>query len=41
MKQPRGRTILDEQFVSQLDKLVKFGNIEFLVAGLQEGVAKK
>lgn len=40
-KHPRGRTILDEQFVSQLDKLVKFGNIEFLVAGLQESATKK
>jgi Fungal specific transcription factor domain/Fungal Zn(2)-Cys(6) binuclear cluster domain len=32
----RGRTILDEQFISQLDKLVKFGKIDFLVAGLRE-----
>jgi hypothetical protein len=40
-KHGRGRTILDEQFITQLDKLVKFGNIEFLVAGLQESAAKK
>jgi len=37
----RGRTILDEQFVTQLDKLVKFGKVDFLVAGLRESGAQK
>jgi hypothetical protein len=40
-KHARGKTILDEQFITQLDKLVKFGNIEFLIAGLQESSVKK
>jgi hypothetical protein len=41
-KQPvRGRTILDEQFVTQLEKLVKFGKVDFLVAGLREGGTQK
>ena len=37
----RGRTILDEQFVTQLEKLVKFGKVDFLVAGLREGGTSK
>ena len=32
-KHARGRTILDEQFITQLDKLVKFGNVKVFATG--------
>ena len=31
----RGRTMLDEQFITQLDKLVKFGNVKVCATGLR------
>ena len=34
-KHPRGRTILDEQFITQLDKLVKFGNVKVFATGVR------
>ena len=34
-KHARGRTILDEQFITQLDKLVKFGNVKVFATGVR------
>jgi hypothetical protein len=31
----KGRTILDEQFITQLDKLVKFGNVKVFATGVR------